>query len=133
MKKVENLLNNSSLTRPSGTMDQRVEDLFDQARAHAQPHWFAFQVPAWGALAACVVCLFIGRLWVHEPEIQQATNPPPPVIVPENPPSPALTAESEPEVYVQITRNASSPDSSPFFRTQKSSGKRFSTSWSVTQ
>ena len=133
MKKVENLLHNSPLTRPSETMDQGAEDLFDQARANAQPHWFAFQVPAWGALAACVACLFVGRLWVPEPEIRQASKPLPPIVEPETQPSPALPAESEPEVFVQITRNAFNPDSSPFFRPQKSSSKRFSTSWSVTQ
>ena len=131
MKKVENLLNNSPLTRPSETMDRKAEVLFDQARSNARQHWFEFRVPAWGALAACVACLFVGRLWVPEPEIQQATNPPP-VVAPEKNPSAAVTPQSEPEVFVQITRNTFTPDSSPFLRQKKPSSNRFSTSWSIT-
>ena len=131
MKKVENLLKHFPLTQPSESMDKKTEDLFDQARENARQHWYEFRVPAWGALAACIACLLIGRLWVPEPEVQQSTNPPP-VVVPETQPSPAVTSESEPEVFVQITRNAGTQDSSPFVRRKKPSTNRFSTSWSVT-
>ena len=131
MKKVENLLNKPPLTQPSETMDQRAEELFNQARSNTRAHWFEFRVPAWGALAACVACLFIGRLWVPEPQVQQADDTPP-VVAPETNPSPVVTVESEPEVFVQITRNTFTQDSSPFLRQKKPSSNRFSTSWSIT-
>ena len=130
MKKVENLLNNSPLTRPSKTMDRNAEALFDQARSNVRQHWFEFRVPAWGALAACIICLFVGRLWVPEPQVQQADDTPP-VVAPETNPSPVTTPESEPEVFVQITRNSFNQESSPFHRQKKTSSNRFSTSWSV--
>ena len=131
MKKVENLLNKSPLTQPSETMGKNAEVLFDQARSNARHNLLEFRVPAWGAVAACVACLFIGRLWVPAPESQQA-NSPPPVPVPQREQLPTIQHESEPQVFVQITRHPLAKDSSPFMRERKVSSNRFSTSWTVT-
>lgn len=130
MKKVETLLNQPPLTRPSDTMDRKAEELFEQARSNSRQNWFTFQVPAWGALAACISCLFIGRLWLPESETQQASTPTP-IVVPETPSTPAITTESEPEVFVQITQNSFSGQTSLFLR-ENGSKSRFSSSWTLT-
>ena len=132
MKKVEKLLNNSPLTRPSQELDQNAEALFDQALSNSRNNWFEFRVPAWGAIAACIACLFIGRLWVPEPQVQKVTNPPPVLVSETQQPSP-VPVKSEPEVFVQIIRHAAPKQTSPFNRQNNSSYHRFSTSWSVTQ
>jgi hypothetical protein len=123
MKKVEKLLNQPPLSQPSQELDQKAEVLFDQALANSQQHWFAIRVPAWGALAACIACLFIGRLWVPEPVISESMTKQE-VITP---------SEPEPDVFVQVTRHAFAQESSPFIREKKTTSNRFSTTWTVSQ
>jgi len=129
MKEPDDLLRNAPRTQPRESLDHRMGALFNEARNTEEPGWLGFRIPAWAAVLACLVCLAIGRSWTPQmapvPQVSQPSAPEPQLGLPSTP----RPAASEPEVYVQVTQQASST----FNRTVPTSKPFKISTWTVTQ
>lgn len=127
MKDPEDLLRNAPRIQPRESLGRKMGALFEEARHVAEPGWFGFRIPAWVAVMACGVCLFIGRNWSPHVQPEPIVN----VQEKEDPtPKPAAEApSSEPEVFVQITHR----NLSPFNRTSTPSTSFKTSTWKVSQ
>ena len=127
MKDPEDLLRNAPRIQPRESLGRKMGALFEEARHVAEPGWFGFRIPAWAAVMACGLCLFIGRNW--SPHVQ-----PEPIVNLQEKEDPthkpaAEAPSSEPEVFVQITHR----NLSPFNRTSTPSTSFKTSTWKVSQ